>query len=232
MDFCSLTRQRVTASPFRISVARSFLQRRKILFLAPFLLAALTTSAFGQEKNPADLTQMSLEDLMQLEVSSVSKKEQPLLEALAAIYVITQEDIRRSGATSIPEALRMVSGLHVARISSDRWAISARGFNNEFANKLLVLIDGRTVYSPVNAGVYWSLQDLMLEDIDRIEVIRGPGATLWGANAVNGHQQKRHRNPGSTAQRWWRHGRRRLWRRTLRRQDRREPLVPSVRQVF
>jgi iron complex outermembrane receptor protein len=127
-----------------------------------------------------------LEELMTVEVTSVSKKEQTLFEAPAAIYVITQEDIRRSGATSIPEALRMVPGVQVARIDANKWAISARGFNNEFANKLLVLIDGRSVYTPSYAGVFWDVQDTLLEDIDRIEVIRGPGGTLWGANAVNG----------------------------------------------
>jgi iron complex outermembrane recepter protein len=100
--------------------------------------------------------------------------------------VITQDDIRRSGATSIPEALRMAPGLEVARIDSNKWAIASRGFNGRFDNKLLVLIDGRSVYTPLFSGVYWNVQDVMLEDVDRIEVIRGPGATLWGANAVNG----------------------------------------------
>src|SRR5207237_10631022 len=95
-------------------------------------------------------------------------------------------DIRRSGLTSMPEALRLSPGLEVARQDSHTWAISSRGFNDEFANQLLVLIDGRSVYTPLFAGVYWDVQDLLLEDIDRIEVIRGPGATLWGANAVNG----------------------------------------------
>jgi len=133
-----------------------------------------------------DLTELSLEQLMDIEVTSVSKKPERLCEAAAAIYVITQEDIRRSGATSIPEALRMVPGLEVARIDANEWAITSRGFNGEFANKLLVLIDGRTVYTPLFGGVYWDVQDTMLEDIDRIEIIRGPGATMWGANAVNG----------------------------------------------
>jgi iron complex outermembrane receptor protein len=135
---------------------------------------------------PRDLTALSLEELMNIEVTSVSKKEQKLSQAAAAVYVITQEDIRRSGATSIPEALRMAPGLQVARINGSKWAISARGFNGQFANKLLVLIDGRSVYTPLFSGVYWDVQDTLLEDIDRIEVIRGPGATMWGANAVNG----------------------------------------------
>src|ERR1043166_8294776 len=115
---------------------RASAQRTIVLSLALLASTAILASAQDQ-KHPADLTQMNLEDLMQLEVSSVSKKEQPLLEAPAAVYVITQEDIRRSGATSIPEALRMVPGLQVARISANQWAISARGFNQEFANKLL-----------------------------------------------------------------------------------------------
>ncbi len=137
-------------------------------------------------QNLPDVTAMSVEDLMNVQVTSVSKRTQKLADAAAAIFVITQEDIRRSGATSIPEALRMVPGLQVARIDENKWAISSRGFNGRFANKLLVLIDGRSVYTPLFSGVYWNIQDVMLEDVDRIEVIRGPGATLWGANAVNG----------------------------------------------
>ena len=129
---------------------------------------------------------LPLEDLLSLEVTSVSKKKQRISEAAAAVFVITQEDIRRSGVTSIPEALRMAPGIQVARIDANKWAISSRGFNTQFANKLLVLIDGRSVYTPSYSGVYWDVQDTLLEDIDRIEVIRGPGATLWGANAVNG----------------------------------------------
>lgn len=133
-----------------------------------------------------DLTELSLEDLLNVEVTSVTKQAQPLAQTAAAIFVLSQEDIRRSGATSIPDALRMVPGLQVARLDSNKWAISSRGFNGRFANKLLVLIDGRTVYTPLFSGVYWDVQDTMMEDIDRIEVIRGPGAALWGANAVNG----------------------------------------------
>jgi len=135
---------------------------------------------------PQDLTEATLEQLMNIEVTSVSRKEQELSRAPAAIYVITQEDIRRSGLTSIPELLRMAPGVEVARISAHQWAITARGFNGRFANKLLVLIDGRSVYTPMFSGVYWDAQDVPLQDIDRIEVIRGPGATMWGANAVNG----------------------------------------------
>jgi iron complex outermembrane receptor protein len=135
---------------------------------------------------PADLTELSLEELMKIEVTTVSKKSQKLSNAPAAVYVITQEDIRRSGVTSLPEALRLVPGIEVARIDSSKWAISSRGFNGRFANKLQVLIDGRSVYTPTFSGVYWEVQDLPLGDVERIEVIRGPGATLWGSNAVNG----------------------------------------------
>ena len=129
---------------------------------------------------------MSIDQLMNIKITSVSKSEESLSDAAAAVYVITQEDIRRSGATSIPEALRIAPGVQVAQIDSNKWAITARGFNGKYANKLLVLMDGRSVYTPLYSGVYWDVQDTMIEDIDRIEVIRGPGATLWGANAVNG----------------------------------------------
>lgn len=135
---------------------------------------------------PGDLTQVSIENLMNMEVTSVSRKEQKLSQVAAAIFVITPEDIRRSAATNIPDLLRMVPGLDVAQINLNTWAISARGFNLQFANKLLVLIDGRAVYTPLFGGVYWDSQDVPLEDIERIEVIRGPGDTVWGANAVNG----------------------------------------------
>src|ERR1700730_15826175 len=149
------------------------------------LALLLTVPAWPQQK-PLDLTQQSIEDLMKIEVTSVSKKEQKLSQVAAAIFVITQQDIGRSGATNIPDLLRMVPGLDVAQINSNTWAISARGFNLQFANKLLVLVDGRAVYTPNFGGVYWDTQDVSLEDIDRIEVIRGPGGTVWGENAVNG----------------------------------------------
>lgn len=135
------------------------------------------------------LLDLSLEELISLDVpdvTSVSKRKQRLMDSPAAVFVITNEDIQRSGVTSIPEALRMVPGMQVARLNGNTWSISTRGFNYIFANKLLVLIDGRTVYSPLFSGVNWDVQDTMLEDIARIEVIRGPGAALWGANAVNG----------------------------------------------
>src|SRR5579859_1760014 len=157
--------------------------------VAIFLLHVLVCpESWGQAQpsSPRDLTSTSIEDLMNVEVTSVSKKEQKLSMAAAAVFVITQEDIRRSGATSIPDLLRMVPGLDVAQIDGSTWAISSRGFNGQFADKLLVMIDGRTVYDPLHSGVYWDAQSLLLEDIDRIEVIRGPGGTIWGANAVNG----------------------------------------------
>jgi iron complex outermembrane receptor protein len=146
----------------------------------------LMTVAILSAQDFPDVTKISLEDLMNVRVTSVSKREQKLGEAPAAVFVITQDDIRRSGVRTIPEALRMAPGIEVARIDENKWAITSRGFNGRFANKLLVLIDGRSVYTPLFSGVYWNVQDTLLEDVDRIEVIRGPGATLWGANAVNG----------------------------------------------
>lgn len=133
-----------------------------------------------------DLTGLSIEELMDVQVTSVSKKRQTLSESAAAIFVITNDDLRRSGVTSIPDALRMVPGMNVSRIDSNKWAVSCRGFNSRFSANLLVLIDGRSVYTPTFSGVYREVNDVMLEDVARIEVIRGPGATLWGANAVNG----------------------------------------------
>src|SRR5437867_3935781 len=147
-------------------------------------LAAFAANA--QTGKPSDLADLSLEELANLEVTSVSRRAERLSDAPASIFVITGDDIRRSGATSIPEALRLAPNLEVARVDSRQYAISARGFNNTIANKLLVLIDGRTVYTPLFSGVFWDAQDVMLEDVERIEVISGPGATLWGANAVNG----------------------------------------------
>jgi iron complex outermembrane receptor protein len=140
----------------------------------------------AQTSASRDLGQYSLEDLMNVQVTSVSKREQKLSKAGAAIYVINQEDIRRSGAVNIPDLLRMVPGVHVAQINAHTWAISIRGFTDKYGDKVLVMIDGRSVYTPLTSGVNWDQQDVPLEDIDRIEVIRGPGGTVWGANAVNG----------------------------------------------
>ena len=149
---------------------------------------SFTRSLLAQETYhpPAELKKLSVEELLDIDVTSVSKYPEKLSEAAAAVAVLTQDDIHTSGFTSIPEALRLVPGLDVARVDSHTWAISSRGFNDIFANKLLVLIDGRTVYTPLFSGVFWEVQDTLLQDIDRIEVVRGPGATLWGANAVNG----------------------------------------------
>lgn len=142
--------------------------------------------AKSAEHEPDELSQLSIEALMSSKVVTATRTEQRLMDTAAAAYVITQDDIRRSGATTIPDALRMVPGLQVARVNPSKWAIAARGFNGQFSDKLLVLMDGRSLYSPINSGVYWEVQDRLLDDIERIEVIRGPGASLWGANAVNG----------------------------------------------
>jgi iron complex outermembrane receptor protein len=132
------------------------------------------------------LTQLSLEQLGNVEVTTASKEPEQLRRTPSAIYVITQEDIRRSGATNIPDLLRLVPGVEVARIDSNKWSLGVRGFTGRLSRSVLVLIDGRSVYTPLFAGVYWEVQDTLLEDIERIEVVRGPGGTIWGANAVNG----------------------------------------------
>ena len=149
-----------------------------VALLGPAIAAAQSTSD--------KLTDLSLEELSNLQITSASKRAERLSDAPASVFVITGDDIRRSGATSLPEALRLAPNLQVARASANGWAISARGFNSASANKLLVLIDGRSVYSPLFSGVFWDVQDVMLEDVERIEVISGPGGTLWGVNAVNG----------------------------------------------
>ena len=154
--------------------------------LATIIFAGLAEAEDMAVSSSQDFTELSLEALMDVTVTSVSKKEENLMNAASAIYVISQEDIRRSGVTTIPEALRMAPGMHVARISANVWAITSRGFNTRFASNLLILIDGRSVYQIVTSGVDWDRVDLALEDVDRIEVIRGPGGTIWGANAVNG----------------------------------------------
>jgi len=154
------------------------------------LWAVLAVAGFWAAAEPVDagreVVGMSLEELMGVQVTTVSRRAEALSDAPAAVYVITAEDIRRAGVTTVPDALRLVPGVQVARVDANKWAVTARGFNGRFSNKLLVLVDGRTVYTPLFSGVHWDTQDLVLEDIDRIEVIRGPGATLWGANAVNG----------------------------------------------
>jgi iron complex outermembrane recepter protein len=147
---------------------------------------SLAAGGWAQNAGPRDLTTVSLEDLMNVQVTSVSKKEQSLSRTGAAVFVITSSDILRSGMRNIPDLLRMVPGVEVARIDANAWAISIRGFNYRYSTKVLVLIDGRSVYHPMFSGVFWAQQDVPLEDIERIEVIRGPGGTVWGANAVNG----------------------------------------------
>ncbi len=150
------------------------------LLLVGMVIPAMADQSSKGQKTEPDLSVVALEDLLNIEVVSASKKEQKVSETAAAIYVITAEDIRRSSATTIPALLRMVPGVNVAQISANKYAVTIRGFNSRFANKLLVMIDGRSVYTPMFSGVFWDVQDTVLEDIDRIEVIRGPGGTLWG----------------------------------------------------
>src|SRR5580704_1704650 len=161
------------------------------LFILPVILWIIPTCVMARQpqqktSQPTDLTSLSIEDLMNIKVTSASKKVESLSRAPAAIFVITGEEIRRGGFSSVPDALRMVPGLHVAQQSAHVWIVAARGFSNLFKRLMLVLIDGRLVYTPAFGGVWWDVQDPPLEDIDRIEVIRGPGGTLWGADAVNG----------------------------------------------
>lgn len=158
-----------------------------LIIIITCLLVGGTVNAVEPGTEPdADLTELSLEELMGIEVTTPSKKEESLFDTPAAVYVVTGEEIRRSGVRSIPDALRIVPGVEVAQINANEWAVNIRGFNNSVANKLLVLVDGRSVYEPFFSGVFWDEVDTLLEDIDRIEVIRGPGGAIWGANAVNG----------------------------------------------
>lgn len=151
-----------------------------------FLVAAAYVSNAQQSLSSDDLKKLSVEDLVNIKVTLVSRSPELLSNAASAIQVISGEEIRRSGATNVPDALRLLPNVHVAQLNSSAWIIGVRGFNTIFANKLLVMIDGRTVYTPLFGGVIWDLQNVLLEDVDRIEVVSGPGATLWGANAVNG----------------------------------------------
>jgi iron complex outermembrane receptor protein len=154
------------------------------------MLTGLVNQTFGApqegQTNGDPLKQLSLAELGNVEVTTTSKEPENVWKTSAAIYVVTQDAIRRSGATSIPEVLRLVPGVQVARINSNIWSVGIRGFGSAFSKSLLVLIDGRSVYTPLFAGVYWDLENVLLEDVERIEVIRGPGATIWGSNAVNG----------------------------------------------
>ena len=164
---------------------------KKITFIPIFrviVLLFLTGLVFDLKSAPLedDFFDLSLDQLADIEITSVAKKPQKVSLAASSIFVLSQEDIKRSGVTTIPDALRMVPGVQVAKLDANKWAISIRGFNDIFSNKLLVLMDGRSVYSPIFGGAYWDTVDTVLEDIDRIEVVRGPGGTLWGSNAVNG----------------------------------------------
>ena len=165
------------------------MELRKLLRRTPLSLivaSACINSLAPQFAFAEDYFDLTIEQLLDTRVLSVSKKDESIAEAPAAIYVVTSEDIARSGVTNIPDALRMVPGVNVARSDANSWAVSIRGFNSGLANKLLVLVDGRSIYNPVFGGVLWEAHNLMLENIERIEVIRGPGGALWGANAVNG----------------------------------------------
>lgn len=179
-----LTRRAALSTTWHKRNIRCF--RRHAIGLLASLLLGGTACLHAAPRVPAELMEMSLEALMDIQITSAAKRPQKKSEAAAAIFVITSDDLRRWGVMNIPDALRRVPGLQVARIDAGKWAITARGFNGRFANKLLVLIDGRSVYTPLFAGVYWEANEVMLEDVERIEVIRGPGGTLWGANAVNG----------------------------------------------
>jgi len=157
-----------------------------IIYIAVILVLSGSASDLKSAELNEDFFDMSLEQLSDINITSVAKKPQKLSLAAASIFVLSQEDIKRSGVTTIPDALRMVPGVQVAKLDANKWAISIRGFNDIFSNKLLVLVDGRSVYSPFFGGAYWDTVDTILDDIERIEVIKGPGGTLWGANAVNG----------------------------------------------
>ena len=160
--------------------------RQHRYWVALLLVSLVWRGATAQDQDLQQLKTFSLEELTSVEVSISGKKTQNANDIAAAVYVVTQDDIRRSGASNIPEALRLVPGMHVAQIDANKWAISIRGFHSRIANKLLVMVDGRSVYSTLFSGVFWELQDYVLADIQRIEVIRGPGGSDWGSNAVNG----------------------------------------------
>ncbi len=173
--------------PRYFAATRACLERMSWLLLVAGLASASLADAHEADPNSGvPLKQLSLAQLGNVEVTTASKEPEEVWKTPAAVYVITQEDIRRSGATNLPDILRLAPGVEVAQVDSDHWSVSIRGFAAELANKLLVLIDGRSVYTPLYAGVYWQAQATPLQDIERIEVIRGPGGTIWGANAVDG----------------------------------------------
>ena len=167
-----------------------FCRRRSALIFFALMLAlpagTVRAARPADSQDQGSLKHLSLEQLGNLEVTTASKSPEQVWKTPAAIYVITQDDIRRSGAVSIPDILRLAPGVEVARIDANKWSVGIRGFGSRLARSVLVLIDGRNVYNTLEAGTYWEVQDTVLEDIDRIEVIRGPGGTVWGPNAVNG----------------------------------------------
>jgi iron complex outermembrane recepter protein len=174
--------------PYRWPVVHRLIAANTLVLL--FSFASLVQGSWADSPTdqdaPQSLAQLSLEQLGNVEVTTVSKEPQEVMKTPAAVFVITQEDIQRSGATSIPEALRLAPGVEVAQIDGNHWSVAIRGFAGQFSKSLLVLVDGRSVYTPLFEGVYWDLPYVMLEDVERIEVIRGPGGTIWGSNAVNG----------------------------------------------
>jgi iron complex outermembrane receptor protein len=175
--------RRITAVLRTTRPAGRTTRRAACLALTALLWPAL---AAARQSPPDDLKRLSIEELMRVDVTTAGRREQPIGATTAAMSVLTGDDIRRAGVTTIADALRLADGVHVARFNNGTWNVSARGFNGSTPNKLLVMVDGRTVYSPLFAGVFWNTLDYVLHDIDRIEVIRGPGTVLWGANAVNG----------------------------------------------
>lgn len=176
--------------PTRMGLKQIYPRRLVLRLLIFIILYCFINFSFAEDKSANNqFLNLSIEELMNVKVvnvTSVSRRSQKLTEVASAIFVISQDDIRRSGATSIPEALRMAPGVQVGRISADKWAVSIRGFNGFSSSKVQVLVDGRSDYSPLISGTLWAQQDTLMEDIDRIEVIRGPAATVWGTNAVNG----------------------------------------------
>ncbi|MDH3430678.1 MAG: TonB-dependent receptor plug domain-containing protein, partial [Gammaproteobacteria bacterium] len=172
---------------FLMSRVRPGLRRGVPVIVLTALAATFAPIVQAEDLTSTDfLADLSLEELLSTEITTLSRKSESFGSAPAAVHVISQSDIRRSGARNVPDLLRMVPGMQVAQIDGSKWAVTSRGANGRFANKLLVLMDGRTLYSPLLSGVYWDVQDTDIDAIERIEVIRGPGATMWGANAVNG----------------------------------------------
>src|SRR5436190_18471486 len=158
----------------------------RLLVLATVMAGPEALAQAPAKPAPPDLVHASIEELMNLEITSASRKEQRAQDVPAAVYVLTADEIHRSGIQTLPELLRLIPGVQVSRMNASRWAVSIRGFNELYANKLLVLVDGRSIYNRLFSGVLWDAEDIPVEDIDRIEVVRGPGGATWGVNAVNG----------------------------------------------